>query len=116
MTYCYFFKDPVLFSGSLRKNLDPFNHYEDSELWNALEEVRTKKGCRKHFSVPAFLGRPSNMLFESMYFTIFYHRIERRKDTLKMREIGLLIFAIFGRIHTKSFITPNTGIVSAKTH
>ena len=34
---CY--KDPVLFSGSLRRNLDPFNQYEDSELWNALQEV-----------------------------------------------------------------------------
>ena len=48
----FFYKDPVLFSGSLRKNLDPFNHYEDSELWNALEEVRTQVGCRMHFSGP----------------------------------------------------------------
>ena len=54
----FFFKDPVLFSGSLRKNLDPFNQYEDSELWNALKEVRTKKGCTKHFSVPVSLEGP----------------------------------------------------------
>ena len=38
-----FFQDPVLFSGSLRKNLDPFNRYGDSELWNALEEVRNER-------------------------------------------------------------------------
>ncbi|XP_068702097.1 ATP-binding cassette sub-family C member 4-like isoform X3 [Montipora foliosa] len=36
-------QDPVLFSGSLRKNLDPFNHYEDSQLWSALEEVQLKE-------------------------------------------------------------------------
>ena len=35
-------QDPVLFSGSLRRNLDPFSLYEDHELWAALEEVQLK--------------------------------------------------------------------------
>ena len=35
-------QDPVLFSGSLRKNLDPFSSYEDHELWRALEDVQLK--------------------------------------------------------------------------
>lgn len=30
-------QDPVLFSGNLRMNLDPFDHYTDDEVWNALE-------------------------------------------------------------------------------
>lgn len=30
-------QDPVLFSGSLRLNLDPFNKYTDDELWNTLK-------------------------------------------------------------------------------
>jgi ATP-binding cassette, subfamily C (CFTR/MRP), member 1 len=31
------FKEPVLFSGTLRFNLDPFNRHSDSEIWQALE-------------------------------------------------------------------------------
>lgn len=32
-------QDPVLFSGSLRFNLDPFNESTDDQLWIALSEV-----------------------------------------------------------------------------
>ena len=31
-------QDPVLFSGSLRRNLDPFSLYEDHDMWSALED------------------------------------------------------------------------------
>ena len=36
-------QDPVLFSGSLRKNLDPFGAYSDCLLWMALEDVKLKE-------------------------------------------------------------------------
>jgi len=32
-------QEPVLFSGTMRKNLDPFDEYPDHALWNALDEV-----------------------------------------------------------------------------
>ena len=35
-------QDPVLFTGSLRMNLDPFDEYEDNKLWDALEEASLK--------------------------------------------------------------------------
>lgn len=35
-------QDPVLFSGSLRINLDPFNCYTDDEVWRALEHAHLK--------------------------------------------------------------------------
>ncbi|KAF4519663.1 hypothetical protein B566_EDAN005000 [Ephemera danica] len=35
-------QEPVLFSGTFRKNLDPFDEYTDAVLWKALEEVELK--------------------------------------------------------------------------
>ncbi|KAJ3190722.1 hypothetical protein HK101_008433 [Irineochytrium annulatum] len=35
-------QDPVLFSGSYRTNLDPFDEYEDADLWDALARAGLK--------------------------------------------------------------------------
>ncbi|XP_039765386.1 multidrug resistance-associated protein 4 isoform X2 [Pararge aegeria] len=35
-------QEPVLFSATIRYNLDPFNSYEDEQLWKALEAVDLK--------------------------------------------------------------------------
>uniref|UniRef100_A0AAQ5YJ43 Cystic fibrosis transmembrane conductance regulator n=1 Tax=Amphiprion ocellaris TaxID=80972 RepID=A0AAQ5YJ43_AMPOC len=40
-------QDPVLFTGSMRKNLDPFNQHTDEELWNALQEVQLKSAVEE---------------------------------------------------------------------
>lgn len=32
-------QEPVLFSGTMRTNLDPFDEYPDHILWNALDDV-----------------------------------------------------------------------------
>ncbi|XP_014208188.1 probable multidrug resistance-associated protein lethal(2)03659 [Copidosoma floridanum] len=44
-------QEPFLFSGTLRKNLDPFDTYDDAVLWQALEEVELKEmGLQAHIN------------------------------------------------------------------
>ncbi|KAI8801573.1 P-loop containing nucleoside triphosphate hydrolase protein [Cladochytrium replicatum] len=39
-------QDPVLFSGSIRSNLDPFGRHDEAELWDALERAGMKETVR----------------------------------------------------------------------
>nr|XP_046175393.1 ATP-binding cassette sub-family C member 4-like isoform X2 [Oncorhynchus gorbuscha] len=40
-------QDPVLFTGTMRKNLDPFSQHTDEDLWNALQEVQLKSAVEE---------------------------------------------------------------------
>ncbi|CAL1598298.1 unnamed protein product [Knipowitschia caucasica] len=52
-------QDPVLFTGTMRKNLDPFTQHSDEQLWTALEEVQLKA------VVEELPGRLDTLLAES---------------------------------------------------
>ncbi|XP_075708503.1 ATP-binding cassette sub-family C member 4 isoform X2 [Rhinoderma darwinii] len=40
-------QEPVLFTGTMRKNLDPFDEHTDDELWDVLEEVQLKEAIEE---------------------------------------------------------------------
>lgn len=47
-------QDAVLFSGSLRMNLDPFHEHSDQEIWTTLEHAHLKpfvKGKNLNFNI-----------------------------------------------------------------
>ncbi|KAG5204288.1 hypothetical protein JEQ12_002264 [Ovis aries] len=56
---CALEEEPVLFTGTMRNNLDPFNEHTDEELWNALEEVQLKD------TIKNFPGEMNTELAES---------------------------------------------------
>ncbi|KAJ4837826.1 Multidrug resistance-associated protein 1 [Turnera subulata] len=43
-------QSPVLFSGSVRFNLDPFSEHNDADLWEALERAHLKDAIRRNSS------------------------------------------------------------------
>lgn len=69
-------QEPVLFSGTMRTNLDPFNEYDDDILWKALEDVELKEAINE---LPS--GKSMLFIFLFIAYELFIHFIYRIKFT-----------------------------------
>ncbi|XP_037813415.1 multidrug resistance-associated protein 4-like isoform X2 [Lucilia sericata] len=47
-------QEPVLFKGTIRYNLDPFNKYKDNEMWEALRNVQLGRDLPLDFEVTEY--------------------------------------------------------------
>jgi ATP-binding cassette subfamily C (CFTR/MRP) protein 4 len=116
-------QEPISFSGTLRKNLDPLNEYNDCELWNALEEIELKTSILKlnggldtviaengsNFSlgqrqlfclVRAFLRRNNIIILDEATASIDYKTDQVIQSLIKRKLEGHTVLTIAHRITT----------------
>ena len=63
-------QDPVLFSGTIRSNLDPFNEHTDKDLLNALSQVHINQSVNLATSTQQTNEVNKNRIFGSLSFPI----------------------------------------------
>lgn len=51
-------QEPILFSGTIRSNVDPYSQHNDADIWLALERVNLKVALPKTLTRVALTGIP----------------------------------------------------------
>ena len=66
------YQDPVVFGGTIKMNLDPFDEYAEEQIWDALEKVNMKKYIEILNNQLMFECTESGENFRLLFFEIFF--------------------------------------------